>query len=313
MKLKKLIEEAKQISLFAHARPDGDALGSQFGLAGYLRSRYPDKPVFICGSDGLRYGDFFPLKTPVSSEDIRASLAIVLDTPSVKRVEDQRFLSASKIVRIDHHPGGEDFAILDIEDVTASSTSELVAGILYKWDSTPLDKEIAAYFYFGLLFDTLCLSIPSVSEKTMAIAAWLAKSGMSVSDVNQAYTQVPLSLFEAVSALRSKLVYDQRGLGYVVLTNDFYQSYGVDIQAIKEQVHVLGEIRELKFWALFLQDENNPQEYSGSLRARKTPIRALAQKYGGGGHELACGISHLTLKRLNELIEELALLAAQSE
>ena len=39
------------VILHRHSRPDGDALGSQFGLKYILQANFPDKAVYAVGDD----------------------------------------------------------------------------------------------------------------------------------------------------------------------------------------------------------------------------------------------------------------------
>lgn len=49
---KKAIEAHDNIFIFHHIRPDGDCLGSQFGLRELIRTNYPEKRVFVFGDTG---------------------------------------------------------------------------------------------------------------------------------------------------------------------------------------------------------------------------------------------------------------------
>ena len=48
--IQKKIEAYDTIIIHRHENPDGDALGSQIGLATLLRENYPEKKIYIVGA-----------------------------------------------------------------------------------------------------------------------------------------------------------------------------------------------------------------------------------------------------------------------
>ena len=46
------IREYNRIIIHRHKNPDGDALGSQLGLAGILRENFPEKEILCVGEIG---------------------------------------------------------------------------------------------------------------------------------------------------------------------------------------------------------------------------------------------------------------------
>ena len=49
------IEEYQTIIIHRHNRPDGDAIGSQLGLALTLKNKYPNKEIYVVGDETLKY------------------------------------------------------------------------------------------------------------------------------------------------------------------------------------------------------------------------------------------------------------------
>ena len=97
------IKENDVITIFGHVIPDGDCYGSELGLKNAILENYPNKKVYALGS-GLP--KFFPLvgdMDKVEDEVIKSSLAIIVDTANLSRIEDQRYSLAKDIIKIDHH------------------------------------------------------------------------------------------------------------------------------------------------------------------------------------------------------------------
>ena len=88
----------------------------------------------------------------LDDETVAASLAIILDTANAARIDDQRYKIAKMSLKIDHHPLGESYATHQIVIETASSTSEIVAGLIKQvMLEEPISMKSARYLYMGIL------------------------------------------------------------------------------------------------------------------------------------------------------------------
>ena len=149
-----LIEQSEVITLYRHINPDCDALGSQWGLATWLKHRFPLKRVYVLGQQKMPNG-LFEDSDVVDDETVRNSLAIVLDTANVRRIDDERWQSARQIVHLDHHPQIEHFAEYEYVIDSYAATCEILAEFFFSVDQEPLEMDVAEYLYRGLLPDTL--------------------------------------------------------------------------------------------------------------------------------------------------------------
>ena len=70
------LEQSEVITLYRHINPDCDALGSQWGLATWLKHRFPLKRVIVLGHQKMTNG-LFPDSDEIDDETIRQSLAVV--------------------------------------------------------------------------------------------------------------------------------------------------------------------------------------------------------------------------------------------
>ena len=61
------IESHSMITIFRHGHPDHDALGSQFGLASWLKENYPEKQIYCLGQERM-HNDLYPFSDEVSDE-----------------------------------------------------------------------------------------------------------------------------------------------------------------------------------------------------------------------------------------------------
>ena len=155
----RVLKEASSVSLACHVNPDGDALGSLFGLAFGLeklgKTVYPtwgDESIevppsyrFMPGSEQL-----------VQAADVPAcDVFVALDCGGIDRLGslEPYAKEASVSINIDHHPGNDNFATYNLVVPEASSTAELVAALFDELGVT-IDDAIATCLYVGLVTDT---------------------------------------------------------------------------------------------------------------------------------------------------------------
>ena len=82
----KEIEANDSIIILRHMRPDGDCIGSTFGLREVLRKSFPNKKIYSVGDGVPEYLAFLGEEDEVSEETFKESLVIVVDTATSKRV-----------------------------------------------------------------------------------------------------------------------------------------------------------------------------------------------------------------------------------
>ena len=132
-----LIETHDRFLVTTHVRPDGDALGSEVGMAGLLRQKGKDVRVVNSSPTPPRYDFLDPDKTlfewfgtvvkPAQLAD--REVAIILDLSTWNQLGDmaefiRRFPGPRAI--IDHHVSQDDLGATVFKDSTAEATGILV-------------------------------------------------------------------------------------------------------------------------------------------------------------------------------------------
>jgi phosphoesterase RecJ-like protein len=290
-----LAEELKQVKTAAiagHVRPDGDAVGSCLGLYHYLKRNYPeietkvyleriqDSYRILSGTDEVRHK---------LAADEKADLFFCLDCGDEKRLGDFAPLCgrAKRTICIDHHISNSGFADVNYIVPEASSTSELVFGLL---DEEKLPKESAEALYMGIVHDTGVFRHSCTSPKTMEIAAALMRKGIDCSAIinktyyDKTYHQNQIlgrALLESILLMEGKVIFS----AVRHKDMDFYEVGASDLDGI---VPLLMGTEGVEV-AIFLY-EIEPQMFKVSLRSREiVDVSAVAAYFGGGGHVRAAG------------------------
>ncbi len=298
--LKEIIKGFTKITVFRHENPDGDALGSQFALKYMIEDNFKDVEVKALGYEAY-FKDLFDKSDMVDEDFIKDSLAIVCDTANSSRVDDQRYTSAKKIVKIDHHPNLEPFGDINIVDIKYAATCELLSELFFKEDLI-ISEKTAKMLYIGILTDTLAFKTNNTTENTLLMASKLVKCGINIPLINQIVFNDDLKTFKFKTLLRNKLQVQDR-VGYIVYSHDEIIDSKLKAGDIRGFINEIGNIKELEAWCIFTEKiiDHKPL-YDGSLRSKNIAVNTIAGLYNGGGHKNASGVKNLTLVQVFEII-----------
>lgn len=182
----KLIDAGSTFLIASHLRPDGDALGSLSGLTKSLR--LAGKKVEVALLDGIpeRFAFVFPQEqiiqtTPIASEH---DLIIILDAGDDTRtgISFERKNPQTRLINIDHHASNNFYGDLNYVDTGASSTCEIVAGLIDR-AGLPLDENVALSLLLGLITDSRSFQNESLRYTAHLAAARLLATGVDNSPI----------------------------------------------------------------------------------------------------------------------------------
>lgn len=294
------LERYDTILIFRHTMPDGDALGSQFGLKHFILHHYPDKKVYALGKRE-KLKSFFPASDSFEG-DCHHALAIVLDTANHERIDDERYLSCKEILKIDHHPIVDNYGQDNLVEVSASATCEILTKMFMEAQA-PLDAQAATYLFCGLIADTQQFSISSVSSLTFACASYLSQFQVDIRLCNEKMFSSTLQEYQYEALLKNKVQIINQHLAYCIANLEDYENSHLSFVQAKDKVYVMGKVADFEMYCLFTQDETGT--YQGSLRSKRIQLNDIAAKYHGGGHAFASGVKNLTLDQIHCLLNEL--------
>ncbi|VEU79065.1 Bifunctional oligoribonuclease and PAP phosphatase nrnA [Metamycoplasma arthritidis] len=305
------IEKHDNIFIFHHIRPDGDCLGSQFGLRELIRENYPQKNVFVLGDANGNFPfmtwDFDQFET-IDKKYFENSLGVVVDANSSNRIQYAEYIlnkSFTKMLRIDHHPVDPDINYDYVwEDATFAAAAEQI-GYIAMNANWKVSKKAAEYVYLGINTDSGRFQYEYVQKRTFEVMAYLHNNNdFKVWDIN-----FPLSIreerkvrFAAYVLLNYK---SKDKVLYFHVTKEIQEKFGLNSNEATD-VGILANIGDCKIWVLFIDEPN------GNIRARVRSngiwINHICEKYApGGGHEVAAGATCKNEQDMMSLINDLKL------
>lgn len=287
------LKNVKSAAIAGHIRPDGDCVGSCMGLYLYIKENFPGVEALDVYLE--EFPDSFRILEGTGSvrhscgEDRAYDVLFCLDAGDAQRLGGAaKYLkTAKRSVCIDHHISNRGYADENMIVPEASSTSELVYGLM---EPQKVTKAAAEALYMGIAHDTGVFRYSCTSPETMRIAGELMAKGIDSSKLvektfyQKTYVQNQIL---ARALLESILILDKRCIisGLRKKDMDFYGASPMDLEGIVSQMKNTEGVEV----AIFLY-ESNIQEYKVSMRSNEiVDVSAIASYFGGGGHVRAAG------------------------
>ncbi len=295
-----------RIAIFRHIRPDYDALGSQVGLATWIKDNFKDKDVKMLGDHHVIYtGRVYPEMDKISESWFsKPFLAIVVDCANTSRIADPRYKHAKEIIKIDHHPNTEDFGDISFVKDKVIACSEILADILLSYSKYTISKEAAIYFYTGIVGDSGRFKFKDTNSHTFAISSELVKTGFDLAQITQDMYTKPVKELEVTKFVLNNFKLTEKGVAYYILENKDLEALHIGVERGKENVKMFSEYDEIKIYCSITEDITE-HIYRVSLRSKNIPVNEVAAKFEGGGHPLASGATLHHKSDIPKFIEEL--------
>ena len=302
--LKSIYEKIKNfnsIVIARHIGVDPDALGAQFALKKSIENTFKDKKVYAVGSKSSKY-NYFPKLDKYENVD-RKALLIVVDTPDKKRIDITDIENYQEICKIDHHPFIEKFGEYEYIKTNSSSASELVLDFI-KENNMFIDNEIAKYIFLGIVSDTNRFLFNTTANTFEIISNLIKNYNLDIEKLYQNLYMRPITEIKFQGYIAQNMKITKNGLGYVVITNDVMNEYGVDSSSAGNMINNFNNIEEVIVWVTMSEDIKN-HLIKLNMRSRGPIINTIAEKYNGGGHKFASGARVPNMEIANMLLKDL--------
>lgn len=305
------LESFDTVIIHRHRNPDGDALGCQVGLALLLRENYPHKTIYTVGDAPGRYA-FMEGSTmdTVADEVFPTALSVILDTSASALISDDRYKTAARTVRMDHHIFCETIADVEVTDTSYESCCGLITELALEcgWRLTPA---AAKSLYTGMVTDSGRFRYDSTSANTHRLASALMTQSFDTGSIYGNLYADDFSFIRLRAQFVLKIRFTDDRVAYIYTDREEAASYGVDTFTISRgMVNTMGDIRGVDIWVNFTETENG---VLCEIRSGKYNINPIAVKYGGGGHQKASGATLPSREVAMALLEDLNQLTRTKE
>jgi len=311
-------EKADEIAILTHKYADGDAIGTGLALKHTLKEQYPDKKIDFIVPEGVpSFLKILPgADSVISGKDIPTLnenyLTVMVDCD--ERTVDGReiFNNAKTKVNIDHHESNINLKsnneLYLIKD-GASSATEVLYNSLFRALHIKPSKKAAECLLTGLITDTgnfaytknkhnaiqtkdRLLNILYKNAHTYSTDTLLDK----IHKNEQKSNELGAVLDYVTSDEKKGKAISPNGVqaDYFVLSQEDINNFNVTDSKVDIKSSINENINKHKSEApitAFLWETGDEDEVKLSLRSNEHVVKDFVEKFGGGGHAHAAGVT----------------------
>lgn len=251
--------------------------------------------IFVTAGGGRQFR-FDELQPAAGGADF--DLIITADVPELARLgrlfeANPSLFYERPVINIDHHADNAGFGTVNLVDVTAASSTELVARLFAALPGGMdlADEDTATLLLTGIITDTGSFQNSNTTPRSLDLAAELIERGARQQEIiHHVFKTKPLSQLKLWGRVLEKIQFDpEHRLVWSEITAEDLQATG----ATDEEAG--GIIDELMTNApgaeIALLLKQNHVGTRGSIRTTTPAVNAIeiAAPFGGGGHTRAAG------------------------
>ena len=302
--LNAVIQSPKRITVLSHVNPDGDAIGSSLAFSQFLRKMghevevmVPnDFPEFLAWMPGASSILIFDKNTDLAKRILKDSEVImVLDFNHFSRsgliIDTLKELDTKKIL-VDHHRD-TDFGLFYCawSETNVSSTSELVAEIVFHYGESYLDESMATNLLVGIITDTGSFAHSIYHSRTLELCAKLTEKSMPYTMIHQlvydTFTENRLRLLGY--AISNKMeVLDAYATAIISLDKTELERFDYQVGDTEGVVNFPLSMKKIRM-AVLVTERQDVVRFSFRSKGDFS-VHELAHKhFNGGGHTNAAG------------------------
>lgn len=286
------ILQRQRFVVTSHARPDGDAIGSQVAMVYALRAL--GKDVQMVGADPAppQFQVFPGVRDIQVSRTVQGHFdaAIVMECGDLSRTGVEGF-DEYFVINIDHHPGNKGYGAINWFDPGAAACSEMVIDVIDAL-GVALTPEIATHIYIAILTDTGGFHFSHITPRTFEICRRCTEAGAQPEAIARAvYDTSTMGRLRLMGAVLHNLEFECGGrAALAALTLKLLQETGATHEDSDGLINIPLTVNDVQAVAFF--KEIAPASFRISLRSKgDIDVNRVAGAFGGGGHKNAAGCS----------------------
>lgn len=246
-----------------------------------------------------KQGTFNPKDVSFHYGEIKFDCLIVVDAGDLEQLgvlysNNPEIFYNVPVINIDHHASNNYFGKINMVDITASSTTEIIYQFFKKIsaDQNLIEENVATALLSGIITDTGSFQHANTTPRSLEIAAELVNLGAHQQEIiKNVYKTKQLSTLKLWGRILSKLKVDapHRMIWSVITLKDFQEtnSHPDEVGDIIDDLLTNDPDAEV----VLILKEKKTGLISGSLRTTTNAVDAskIAEMFGGGGHTRAAG------------------------
>ncbi len=321
-KIQQILATAQRIVIIQADNPDGDSMGSALALEQILGDMGKD-PYLYCGSGVPSYLTYLSGWDRVSKElPHQFDASIVVDTSAGSLLENlslsgqQGWIAAKPCVVIDHH---DVEATIPFAAVICNHPAVATGEVLYELAQQldwPLNIEAKNMLTIAIMADSLGLTTPATSARSIHIVADLVEGGVNLAELENKRRDMmrkspELTRYKGELLQRIEYSADERVASVTIPWEEIqqYSPHYNPSMLVMEDMRLTTRARVAIAFKLY-----SDGHITAKIRANYgSPIAGkLAEHFGGGGHSYSSGFKmDLKGRPFNEVKSECTQYAVQ--
>jgi phosphoesterase RecJ-like protein len=259
-------------------------------------------------------GSFTEEDVKIETEGAKYDLIIALDTPDMQSLgklfaENTQFFYGTPIINIDHHSANEEYGQINLIQINAVATAEIIFSLFCSYTEDLIDDDIATCLLAGIISKTKNFKTANVTPDTLAATSSLiSKDARREEIVNKLYRSRGIGVLKLWGIILSRLTYAKNGqiIWSAVTNNDFLKTDTSknDLNDIVDEL--IANIPEAKVIIIFYEviDAAGKINVNFLVHSPKNiNVLDLTRDYNPKGDEKMVEIE--TKKQLEEIKEEI--------
>lgn len=225
-----------------------------------------------------------------SQGSFQFDLIFVLDTPDVEKIDPvydryTELFFETPIVNIDHHAGNEYFGTVNLVDLTATSTCEILVSIIESFGAGNFDEDVATCLLTGIISDTASFKNTNTTPKSLTISAQMLAAGARQQEIIQnLYKTKPLSTLKLWGQVLFRIEFEkEQRLAWSAIKYKDLELAGAGIDEVHQVMDELFlSIPDTS--SVLILVETEPEKITGLIKSLDgRDVLAIAQEFGGSG------------------------------
>jgi nanoRNase/pAp phosphatase (c-di-AMP/oligoRNAs hydrolase) len=242
-------------------------------------------------------------------------LIFVLDTGNLEHLgalydKNAEMFFETPVINIDHHASNTDFGKVNLVDVTASSTTEILFEYLsfleQKYNKKFITPDIATLLLAGIITDTGSFQHANTSPRAMETSAKLLDLGARQQEViKNIFKTKKLSTLKLWGIILSKVQVDTAlRMVWSTISRDDMQEAEADPEETEGIIDDL--LTNAPGAEVIFLIKQNPEYVSVSMRStnNQTDVGKFCAENGGGGHVRAAGFKLRDNRAFDEVVND---------
>ncbi|MBI9048514.1 MAG: bifunctional oligoribonuclease/PAP phosphatase NrnA [Anaerolineaceae bacterium] len=280
------IKKAQTIAIAAHIRPDGDAIGSVYGLGIALQEA--GKSVQYLFPDGIatRFHFISGAKNFTKKLETHVDLTITVDCADLERCGGV-FGDRKIDINLDHHKTNTHFAEINLVAPECAATAELLTRQMPAWGLS-ISQQSATALMCGILTDSQGFATNNTTSATLRYTSVLMDAGANLNDIyDKTLTEKDMKSVRLWGCGLSKIKFEG-GVVWTTITQADRKETNYSGNDDADLVNFMANIADGYVYLLFNEQQNGETKISWRSKP-DIDVSVLAEEYGGGGHPSAAG------------------------